>query len=98
MNLRIKFIQPPKVEEELLVNFDISPGNTIKKAWIEGANMYMGKTPVIIEQLGPDKINQGITFLGSCSQPDMEWLLFVEIDNNAGKTEVYSTTFNTQLD
>jgi hypothetical protein len=98
MNLRIKFKQTPTVEEELLVTFDISPGNTIKKAWIEGANMYMGKTPVIIEQLGPDKINQGLTFLGSCSQAHMEWQLFVEIINTTDNTEVYSATFNTQLD
>lgn len=98
MNLRIKFIQTPKVEEELLVTFDISTGNTIKQAWIEGANMYMGKTPVIFEQIGPNKINQGLTFLGSCTQAHMEWHMFIEVMDTEDKTKVYSARFNTYLD
>ena len=96
LNLRIKFRQAPQIEEELIINFDISKGNTIKIAWVEGVNMYMGKTPIIFDKVNGETTNNGITFLGSCTQPYMRWKLFVEIVNVAEETEVYSAAFTTQ--
>lgn len=95
MNLHINFLQTPIIEEELLINFDISRGNHIINAWVEGANMYMGKTPVIFEHKSGNKANTGITFLGSCTQADMQWQLFIEVKNKAEKIEIYSASFST---
>lgn len=97
MNLRIKFQQAPVIEEELLLNVDISTGHTITGAWVEGVNMYMGKTPVIFTNTDGKTTNNGITFLGSCTQPDMQWKLYIQVQDEAEKTEVYSATFSTQI-
>lgn len=93
--LRINFLQPPIIEEELLINFEINQGYQILSAWIEGANMYMGKTPVIFEDKSGDKVTKGLTFLGSCSKADMQWNLFIKVVNETEKTEIYSVSFST---
>jgi hypothetical protein len=95
MNLRINFLQAPIIEEELFIDFDISQGNQIVNVWIEGANMYMGKTPVIFENKSDIKVNRGVTFLGSCTQLDMQWQLFIEVKNKAEQIEIYSASFST---
>lgn len=97
MSLRIKFLQAPAIEEELFINFDISKGYVIAGAWVEGENMYMGKTPIIFENIDNKKTNKGFTFLGSCTQPDMQWKLYIEVKSEAGDTSLYSAFFNTRL-
>jgi len=90
--LGIKFKHLPVIEEEMLIDFDISDENQINSAWIEGVNMYMGKMPVIFDN---DKNVNGVTFLGSCSQTNMQWQLFIEVKNKAGQLTTYSALFST---
>ncbi|MBT1449644.1 hypothetical protein KJ365_02030 [Glaciecola sp. XM2] len=74
---RVKFEHPPEIEEELFLQFDLGEHLTIEEAWIEGVNMYMGKTPVMFE----DKLNnnRAVTFLGSCNLSKMHWHLHVNV-------------------
>lgn len=96
LDLHISFLDAPIIEEELFISFEISQGNQIKSAWIEGINMYMGKTPIIFEdEKSKDKL-KGVTFLGSCSEPKMQWQLLVEVKDKAGQTKVYSALFKTR--
>ena len=70
-----------------------SGGVKIVNAWIEGVNMYMGKTPIIFEQTP----SVGITFLGSCNLPEMKWRINIEAQNNEGEINHYSAFFYTYL-
>lgn len=93
----IKFVQSPSVEQELAIKFTLPAGTRLGKVWIEGKNMYMGKTPVIFDteaNNGGDV--SGLTFLGSCNLPEMTWQLNVQVINE--KTEhikMYSVLFTT---
>ncbi|AWL11949.1 hypothetical protein HMF8227_01474 [Saliniradius amylolyticus] len=83
--------QPIPLEEELTLQFELPEGWQLNSAVIEGVNMYMGQIPVIFE--GP---NRGITFLGACSEPRMQWRLALRLeqqDQNATiSRELYFTT------
>jgi hypothetical protein len=91
--LSMKFLQAPVAEEELQIKFTTSRDVKITRAWVEGVNMYMGKTPIIFEQT-PDL---GITFLGSCNLPEMKWRMNIEAQNNEGEINHYSAFFYTYL-
>jgi hypothetical protein len=91
--LSMKFLQAPVAEEELQIKFTTSGDLKITRAWVEGVNMYMGKTPIIFEQT-PDI---GITFLGSCNLPEMKWRINIEAQNKEGKISHYSAFFHTYL-
>lgn len=75
--LSVKFEQVPQTEEELYLNFDLGRGLSIEKAWIEGVNMYMGKTPVLFED--PKNRERAVTFLGSCNLAEMQWRLHLKV-------------------
>ena len=97
----VGFLKTPITEEELFLDFSLENGLTIKKAWIEGINMYMGKTPIMFESTNSPL--KGVTFLGSCNLREMKWRLYIEIgveehqDQNAAPTQLVSTTFSTFL-
>ncbi|OFA33244.1 hypothetical protein BAE46_00585 [Glaciecola punicea] len=97
LELSVEFTNTPVIEEELTIDFTYSSGFIIKSAWIQGNNMYMGKTPVIMQSSTHLDNTSGITFLGSCSEPKMQWQLFVELQNeNTEQTIVYSVLFITE--
>jgi hypothetical protein len=87
--IRIKFLTAIETEEEMLLNIDLPKGLSLDEAWIEGVNMFMGKTPVMLEN------NQYITFLGSCSLSKMEWKLNLKISDKNGLVQLYSAIFYT---
>ncbi len=70
------FEQVPQTEEELFIRFDLPENYRVKNAWIEGINMYMGKSPVIFD----DSPQRGVTFLGSCNLDTMQWALYVKLE------------------
>ncbi len=74
----LSFEKEPEAEEELFLNFGFPETLQIKNAWIEGVNMYMGKTPILFEDA--NNRNRGVTFLGSCNLSEMEWVLYVEFE------------------
>lgn len=58
--LAINFSQTPIIEEELAIQFTFANSHKIQSAWVEGVNMYMGKTPVLFEQLIDNPQNAGL--------------------------------------
>lgn len=79
--MSVTFEQQPITEEELFLVFDLDDSSSIVSAWVEGTDMYMGKTPVLFED--PLKPLQAVTFLGSCNLQEMQWQLNVKVKNNA---------------
>lgn len=78
--LKIGFSPDPVVvEAEIKVKLYLSDGWYLKNAWVEGVNMYMGKSPLIIEDIHhQNKEITAIMFLGSCSEPKMHWRITTE--------------------
>ena len=70
---------PVVVEQEIHVTIAFSPQWKLVNAWVEGVNMYMGKSPVIFDAVISEVGSyNGILFLGSCSEPQMHWRLATE--------------------
>jgi len=91
--MTVKFDQKPMTEEELYITFELPSTHTVSKAWIEGVNMYMGKTPIMFEN---PSSNRGITFLGSCNLNEMTWRMYlVLVNKESGEISTFSTTFFT---
>ena len=70
---------PIVIEEEINAKLFLSPEWKLNKGWIEGVNMYMGKSPLIIQE--NESLNgeyDAIFFLGSCSEPNMHWRMVTE--------------------
>lgn len=86
--------RPVPIEEQIHFTFEIPNEYRLEEAHIEGVNMYMGRTIVFIDrQQNP---LTGISFLGSCSEPSMQWKLSMVFsrDGNSFYRELY---FNTHL-
>jgi hypothetical protein len=97
LDLRVVFKQTPIVEEEIFIDFTLSNDFVVKQAWVEGINMYMGKTPISIKNRSSEQITTGVTFLGSCNKPIMQWRLSIEVENKTSKqTLIYAALFSTE--
>ncbi len=46
------FSTMPEAEESVTVKLLVPEGEEIESAWIEGVNMYMGKIPVLLDNVG----------------------------------------------
>jgi hypothetical protein len=56
----------------------------------------MGKTPVLFENEGNSEL--AVTFLGSCNLQEMQWILNVEVKNDATEeVALRQFTFQTYL-
>lgn len=67
----------------------------LEEAWIEGVNMYMGKSPLILLTQGLEKTElEG--FLGSCSEPKMRWRMVIRLRDSAQAESRYYVNFQTQ--
>jgi hypothetical protein len=94
--LRVNFEQKPVAEEELFLTLHVGAGLSINNMWIEGVNMYMGKTPVLFENESNSEL--AVTFLGSCNLQEMQWILNVEVKNDATEeVALRQFTFQTYL-
>ncbi|MFQ3207278.1 MAG: hypothetical protein ACI9IT_001433 [Glaciecola sp.] len=87
--INVSFLSPIVTEEEILLSIAMPQKLKLTKAWIEGVNMFMGKTPVIEEG------NGYVTFLGSCSLAKMQWRLHLHVKNQDGQVQTYSAVFYT---
>lgn len=90
-NFEVTFLTSPEVEEETLVQIVSNQAFEIENAWIEGVDMYMGKTPVIWQTIELQRA-KGVFFLGSCNQATMQWRLIIEFKQ---KTHPYGVRFST---
>ncbi|MBU2976863.1 hypothetical protein [Alteromonas sp. C1M14] len=77
-SLKATFSTIPEAEETITVQFSLDPQYEIESVWIEGINMYMGKIPVLVEEMSPGQWS-GWFMLGSCSEPQMQWQMLMHI-------------------
>lgn len=90
--ITVKFISPIITEEEILLDIQFPKTLKLQRGWIEGVNMYMGKTPIIRQD------ERYLTFLGSCNLAKMEWKLNLLFENKNGQVFNYSAIFYTSLE
>ncbi|APD94210.1 hypothetical protein BM523_09485 [Alteromonas mediterranea] len=81
----------PEVEESVTVKLLIPEGEVIESAWIEGVNMYMGKIPVLLDNVEAGQWS-GWFMLGSCSEPVMKWQLRLNIEGKDNPHYLYFVT------
>jgi hypothetical protein len=70
---------------EQLYQMNINATQPIASMYIEGSNMNMGTLPLIYKLIENNKGNfvyQSSFMLGLCSQPEMTWILKVEMAND----------------
>jgi hypothetical protein len=84
--ISVRFLQEIEVEEELSLTITVPDNTNVKKMWVQGINMYMGKSAVLTDYIYADegeKVYNARLFLGSCSEPAMRWQLVIQtIDYN----------------
>lgn len=93
--LLVRFsMSPLRTEEEIYVDLSLVRGWELKKVWIEGVNMFMGKNTAIIESRQvEDGQARAVFFLGSCQTPTMHWRLKTEWQkSNAVPTSSHSVS------
>ena len=78
-------------EEQLDIAVTLPDNLTITSARIEGINMYMGVIPVVLKQQGKNEW-AGWFMLGSCSEPQMQWQLLIQLNGYAAPVSVRFTT------
>ena len=81
-----------QIEEELHITLSFPNHLKLRQSWVEGTNMFMGR--FIVDLMNVDNEGQvtkqhGVFFLGSCSEPKMEWKLVAELDNSTNGNRVY---------
>jgi hypothetical protein len=91
----IEFVSSVVVEEEIFIKFDLPQTLKLENAWVEGVNMFMGRTPVMDAQT--DEVGRYVTFLGSCNLEQMQWRLVFQLSNKNGQKQEFSAVFYTYL-
>lgn len=74
--------EPARIEKMMQVKISYLSNKIVEEVWVEGINMYMGRIPVVAVKA--DDIWLGEFFLGSCSEPKMQWQLVVKLRSEAG--------------
>lgn len=85
------FSAHPVTEESTTVRFHLPEKTQIQSVWVEGVNMYMGKIPVLSEQVHPGEWT-GWFMLGSCSEPEMRWKMLINIKGRTEPAVLFFTT------
>lgn len=92
----VEFMSPVEVEALISVKIDLPVGQKFIKGYVEGINMNMGKSPFMLTAESNNLV-RGEIFLGSCSEPNMQWQLIVlsEDINKKQNTLEQRILFNT---
>jgi hypothetical protein len=96
--ISVQFLQQIEVEEEITLSIELPKNTKIEKMWVQGLNMYMGKSAVITDNIyvqDTRKVYNARLFLGSCSEPAMRWQMIVETSNDSGLQQSWFFNFST---
>jgi hypothetical protein len=94
----VQLLEPIVLEEETLLLVTVPEGFTINTMWVQGVNMYMGRTPIMVDKqfIKDGHIYYNATFfLGSCSEPNMKWQLIIQGHQENIATDSWFFNFNT---
>ncbi len=88
---------PVQTEEMINVSLNYPVHWQLAEAWVQGVNMYMGKTPLVLAK-GPLVAGEthGQIFLGACSEPRMQWQLVARFLGLDGQTHMGFFRFSTR--
>lgn len=96
----VQMLDTLQVEEELLVKLKFPARYRLEKSWIQGVNMYMGKTALSLKDSFSDEtqtVSELTFFLGACSENKMKWQL-VLIYQNPVSGEEHKQFYNFSTD
>lgn len=96
--LSVKFLQEVEVEEELLLTISVPNNTNIQEMWVQGINMYMGKSAVLTDSIYAQdgkKVYNARLFLGSCSEPVMRWQLIIKTEDASQIEQTWFFNFST---
>ena len=96
--ISVRFLQEIEVEEELLLTITVAKNTNIKAMWVQGINMYMGKSAVLTDSVYAQenqKVYNARLFLGSCSEPEMRWQLIIQTEDDAQQEHSWFFNFST---
>lgn len=97
--ISVKFQQEIALEEELLLTITVSNGSKIKRMWVQGINMYMGKSAVLTDSVyiqDGKKFYNARLFLGACSEPKMRWQLIIQTIDDTQAEQSWFFNFSTR--
>ena len=97
-HMSVQFLQNIELEEELKLRITANKNLKIEKMWVQGVNMFMGKTAVLIDssyQGSNDIIHDATLFLGACSEPNMKWQLVIQTANSEQTKQSWFFNFAT---
>jgi hypothetical protein len=96
--ISVRFLQEVELEEELLLTIRVPNNTQVKKMWVQGINMYMGKSAVLTPSVDAEegkKVYNARLFLGSCSEPLMRWQLVIQTTDENGIEQSWFFNFST---
>ena len=96
--ISVQFLQEIEVEEKISLTITTKTDAKIKKMWVQGVNMYMGKNAVLVDSMYAKemkKVYNAHLFLGSCSEPEMRWQLIVQTTDNNELEQSWFFNFST---
>lgn len=96
--ISVQFMQEPEVEEELSLKIVLPNSTKISQMWVQGINMYMGKSAVLTNSIYMEnnhKIYNAGIFLGACSEPVMRWQLIIKTIDDAEVEQSWFFNFST---
>ena len=96
--ISVRFLQEIEVEEELSLTINVPNNTKIKKMWVQGINMYMGKNAVLTDSNyvnDGEKVYNARLFLGSCSEPAMRWQLVIQTEDDTQLEQSWFFNFST---
>jgi hypothetical protein len=94
----VEFLQTIEVEEELALSITTSDNIQIKEMWVQGVNMYMGKSAVLsysVYAQDAKMVYKSRLFLGSCSEPAMKWQLVIQTVDDKQVKQSWFYNFST---
>lgn len=93
---------PVLLEEMLNITLTYDIQYVARRGWLEGTNMFMGKTPLVFKENHIQEVNKQVTqetelFIGACSEPNMRWKLSIELEDlQSGQLQTVYVFFQTQ--
>ncbi|MBW8191507.1 hypothetical protein K0504_10705 [Neiella marina] len=85
--LKIILSQPLKIEQPIKFKIEFPKHWKINQttAQLVGADMYMGKIPVMLTQSTADPLLEGELLIIACTRPNMVWHLELEVELQDGQ-------------
>lgn len=86
----VQMLRPAEVEEELGIKLVFPAHYRLEKSWIQGVNMYMGRTALLPKNIvsdGDKSFSELTFFLGACSESKMQWQLVLVYLNPISGTQ-----------